>query len=160
MRPLSSGSEKATAARRDRGFTLLEVLVAAVILGVGLLAMGIAELTSSGSNRTSREISLATAFGEEILERIRRNQAELASYDGFDTGDPSTRPGAAGVLQTDYDQWKARVEAPSPNGLPGGRGTVDVATATPIAGANQVTATITWSGVPARTITVQTVIFE
>ncbi len=156
--PRGAPPQRGAAARRGaRGFTLLEALIAAVILGVGLLALGIVELSASGSNRSSREISLATAFAEEMLERIRRNTIDApAAYDGFDTSNPATRPGAAGMLRDDYDDWKNRIERAAPNGLTGGRGQVEVG-AGPVPGTTQATVTVTWSGVPPSTsVQVQT----
>jgi type IV pilus assembly protein PilV len=139
--------------RNEKGFTLLEVLIAAVILGIGLLAIGTGETISIGVGRTSREISLATASAEDILERMRRNTANLASYNGFDTGNAGTRPGTAGMAQSDYDAWKAQIEQSAAYGLPAGRGTVVIASG-PISPTQQVTVTVTWG---ARSVTVQTI---
>lgn len=139
--------------RGERGFTLLEVLIAAAILGFGLLAIGTGETITVGTGRTAREISLATASAEDILERIRRNQANLTAYNGFDTGNAGTRPGSAGMARDDYDAWKAQIEQSAPYGLPGGRGTVAVA-AGPISPTQQVTVTVTWGS---RTVTIQTI---
>lgn len=145
---------KKTGREGEKGFTLLEILVAAAILGFGLLAIGTGETISVGTGRTAREISIATASAEEILERMRRNPT-LGGYSGFDTANAGTQPGGAGMLRDDYDAWKARIEQPSPYGLPGGRGTVAVAPG-PILPTQLVTVTVTW-GAPLRTVTVQAV---
>lgn len=133
----------------EEGFTLLEVLIASIILAIALMAIAVAEVTSVGTNRLSRTVSQATSSAEEIIERMRRNRGNLASYNGFDTNNAATRPGAAGTLQTDYDQWQARM-------LSGGRGQVSVASGSPITGASLVTVTITWTEVLPRTVTLQT----
>ncbi|HEX7124972.1 MAG TPA: prepilin-type N-terminal cleavage/methylation domain-containing protein [Thermodesulfobacteriota bacterium] len=153
------GARRAAAPRRA-GFTLLEVLVAAVILAVGLLALGAAEITAAGATGRSRAVSIATAYGEEMIERIRRNRDEVAAYDGFDTQDPTTRPTGAGILQTDYDQWKSRLEQGGQAGLGGARGTVTVLTDSPIPGANAVRVAVSWSDGTDREVVVMSVLFN
>jgi type IV pilus assembly protein PilV len=149
MRRGFKGKDKTLMIAKNDGFTLLEVLISVVILGVSLLAIASGEVTSLNTGRGSREISMAAASGQEIFERIRRNRENILSYNGFDTSNSATRPGAAGMLQTDYDEWEANVEM-----IGGGRGQITVAAGTPIASTDQVTVTITTSS---RTITLQAV---
>jgi prepilin-type N-terminal cleavage/methylation domain-containing protein len=64
--------------RGDAGFTLLEVLIAMVILSVGLLALeglavGAAKTTASASRR-SRYAEVATDTMERTLSRLREGQ--------------------------------------------------------------------------------------
>jgi Tfp pilus assembly protein PilV len=125
-----------------------------VILGVGLLAIATGETISVTNSRVGREISIATAAAEQIVELMRRNKANLSSYDGFDTTDANTRPVAAGMPQNDYDQWKVQIERTGPYGLRGGRGTVALA-AGPLSSVQQVTVTVTWTSTPARSVTIQ-----
>lgn len=139
----------------QEGFTLLEVLAAVIILGIALLAIASGETTSLSTSRLSREVSLATMVGDEILERMHRNRTSLSSYDGFDSTNAATRPATAGMLQTDYDAWKVRIERSAPDGLPGGRGVVSVTTGSPIGNATQVSVTVTW-GTPSRSTTIRT----
>lgn len=141
----------------ERGFTLLEVMIASVILGIGLLAIATGESVSIANSRVGRDVSAATAAAERIVEQMRRNQANLSSYDGFDTTDSTTRPSSAGMLQTDYDDWKAQIDRAVPYGLPGGRGTVTVA-AGPISSVQRVTVTVTWTSTPARSVTIETLL--
>jgi type IV pilus modification protein PilV len=65
--------------RPDAGFTLLEVLIAMVILSVGLLALegltvGSAKVTAS-ANRRSRYAEVATDTLERTLSRLAEGQA-------------------------------------------------------------------------------------
>lgn len=56
---------------RTRGFTLVEVLVAMVVLGVGLLAIAKMSLTYTRSNVTTHTISQAAVLAQEKMERLR-----------------------------------------------------------------------------------------
>lgn len=140
----------------EEGFTLIEVMISSIILAIALMAVATAEISSLGTNRLSNDVSLATASADEILERIRRSQTlpvasrpALTVYHGFDTDNSATRPAAAGMLQNDYDQWKARL-------VTGGRGQVSVTSDFPVTGATLVSVTITWTNVVPRTVTIQT----
>src|SRR5512143_4001523 len=66
---------------RDQGFTLIEVLIAIVILTVGLLAVGTMQISAIRGNfmsgNTSTALSLASEKMEELLNRDF-NHADLA----------------------------------------------------------------------------------
>jgi len=68
------------------GFTLVEVLVALVVISVGML--GVAVLFADGIrlNRTSLYRTTAVALATDMAERIRSNQD--ANYAGFGPGQP------------------------------------------------------------------------
>lgn len=61
--------------QRAAGFTLLEILVAILILSIGLL--GLASLQASGlrSNHSGYLRSKATIFAYEMADRLRANRA-------------------------------------------------------------------------------------
>lgn len=67
--------------RNQSGFTLIEALVAAVVLAIGI--MGIASLLtlSKVSQHEGIQRTRAVALADDILERIRRNPAGLSVYD-------------------------------------------------------------------------------
>ena len=69
--------------RRDAGFTLIEVLIAMVILSVGLLALeGLsvsAARTTASSSRRSRYAEVATDTLERTLSRLREGQGSASS---------------------------------------------------------------------------------
>lgn len=141
-----------TPGRNDgrRGFTILEVLVAMAILVIALLAIATGQTTSLQTNAYTQDSSQATASAEDIVERMRRNAANVSNYNGFDTSDGTTRPASAGILQDDYDQWSTRVQT-----LNNGLGVVQVAPG-PLAGTSQVTVTVSWMRGVTRTVTLNT----
>src|SRR5579884_498758 len=140
----------------EEGFTLIEVMISSLILAIALMAIATAEITSFGTTHLSRGVTSAAASADEILERMRRSQTlpsasrpALTAYNGFDTNNSATRPSTAGMLQNDYDQWKAKL-------VNGGRGQVTVTPNSPVTGSTLATVTITWTDGLPRTVTIQT----
>jgi len=69
-----------------KGFSLIEVLIALVILAIGLLGMASLMLTSMQSNQNAAERSAAIVLSYDIAERMRGNPDRLDLY----VGDPGT----------------------------------------------------------------------
>jgi type IV pilus assembly protein PilV len=59
--------------RNQSGFTLLEVMIAMVIMGVGLLTIAIAQLASLRMATESKQMSQATYLAEQQLETFYLN---------------------------------------------------------------------------------------
>ena len=51
------------------GFTLIEVMVALVLLMVAMLAVGTMQITAIRGNAFGKEMQMAVVFGREVLER-------------------------------------------------------------------------------------------
>ena len=133
----------------ERGFTLIEVMFAMMVLGVGLLGIAGMQEMALGRNVDSKELSVITNLAADMVERIRFNGRNVTIYNAIDTLNVATRPPDAQLMaQGDYDQWSARLTA---SGLPNVRGLVTVTAIGPQGAAglnqNQVTVQVTWSGV-------------
>ncbi len=126
------------------GFTLIEVLVALVVLGIGVL--GIAKLTlfSVRSNDSAYLRTQATNLAHAGLDYLRANRL-VALQGAYNIGLTGTPPASASCLAPatctptslavyDLNQWITRVAAALPSGQAGVATTVV---------ADQVTATIT-----------------
>ena len=116
--------------RGARGFSLIEVLVSVVVLGVGLLGLAALQVFSSQANQSANFRTQATALAYDMLDRMRVNRNAVlrgAYYTGF--GAPAANCGAGTVSEAiadrDLRQWKCAIEAQLPDGkgevrMPGG----------------------------------------
>jgi len=68
----SRESAKFFISQSERGFTLIEVLVAIVILSVGLLGMATLTIAIIQGNKLSNDLTTATTLAQDKMEDIRR----------------------------------------------------------------------------------------
>jgi len=113
------------------GFTLIEVLVALVVITVGMLGVAVLFVEGIRLNRTSLYRTTAVALAADMAERIRANQG--AVYAGIGPGAngncaaaPCTPDQLAG---DDWWRWRQALDAYLPSGYvvqiertPGGPG--------------------------------------
>ena len=65
---------------RQRGFSMIEVLVSVLVTSVGLVGMAGMQVTSKRAGHEAIQRTTATAMAMDILERMRSNPQALASY--------------------------------------------------------------------------------
>lgn len=120
--------------KKHKGFTLIEVLVAVVILAVGLLGLAGMQAKELGSNQSAYNRSQATQLAYDIADRMRANPSEAASYltkpadaecsAGDDPCTACTSPAKscvpAQLAETDLYNWNNSLK----NTLPKGTGRV------------------------------------
>jgi type IV pilus assembly protein PilV len=118
------------AKKSNLGFTLIEVLIAMVVLSLGLLGMAKLQGTALMQNQNSYYRSQATQLAYDIADRIRANGVEAAktSTSKYITLTPSTalEKTACGTVSTtctpafmaenDLYQWNQQVVAILPMG--------------------------------------------
>lgn len=100
--------------RRQRGFSLIEILVTIVVVALGLLGFAGLQAYSLKSNRTALQRSYATMMAYDIADcmRVNRNRALAGDYNlGFAA--PATSGSVAG---DDMVAWKASISTNLPNG--------------------------------------------
>jgi type IV pilus assembly protein PilV len=66
--------------QRSQGFTLIEVLIAMVILAVGLLGLAALQASSLKNNQSAYYRSQATQLASDIADRMRANMAGKGGY--------------------------------------------------------------------------------
>lgn len=117
-------------ASKQHGFSLIEALVAFLILSVGMLGIASLQIISLKAGRTATMRTVAVIKSEEILERIRNNQTALdpatpASYVVL-AGDPGVDSGCgnsasltvctvAQMAKDDIFNWKKELRNSLPN---------------------------------------------
>lgn len=65
--------------RKSHGFSLLEILIAVVVLSIGILGMAGLQFASLQSNQQSYQRSQAATLVASMLDRMRANQAAAAA---------------------------------------------------------------------------------
>lgn len=111
--------------RKQQGLSLIESMIALVVISIGLLGIAALQITAMGQNTSSLNHSQAVWLAYNMSDRIRANNSEFLNYDGIDTntgysGDcVMTACSTAQMLQADAAEWTTMVQS-----LPGGRGRI------------------------------------
>ena len=122
--------------QRQRGFTLLEVLIALLILSIGLLGLAALQTTSLRSNQMASMRTSATQLAYDISDRMRANPAGVAAGEYVLAG--GTTPTGTSIAATDLIAWNQAVVA-----LPGGRTSITQCDGTSVPPCDGVTHIIT-----------------
>jgi len=122
------------------GMTLVEVLVALVVISVGLLGIAALQITSLRNSQESFLRTQATALADDIIDRMRANRT-VALTNGYkiDIGQAITLSGTSSRSDRDLAEWKATLKSglPQTNDGKDADGSVDVQN-------NIATVTIQW----------------
>lgn len=96
--------------RRQRGVGLIEVMIAVVILGVGMLGIAAMQATALRNTQSSLQRSQAVIQTYAILDAMRSNRqaAQLGSYAIARTC--STRTITATLADKDLNVWTAAIQ--------------------------------------------------
>lgn len=113
----------------EGGFTLLEGMMAAVVLAIGLLALAGMQGISLGRNVDANELTLATNLAADMVERIQFNRRSAIIYNNIDTLNTATNPTSNIMASGDYIQWQTRLQQ---SRLPNVQGRVQVTSTGPV----------------------------
>ncbi|WP_440223494.1 type IV pilus modification protein PilV [Dokdonella sp. MW10] len=115
-----------------RGFTLLEVLIALLIMSFGLLGLAALQVYSVKTNQSAHLRSQATALANMIMDSMRANRGALLNYYSDSYPAATCTPGVATASDAagrDLAFWRQQIACL----LPEGRGAVAPISATEVA---------------------------
>lgn len=155
--------------QNEKGFTLLEGMLASVILTVGLFALSGMQSIALVKNVDANELTRVTTLASDMMERIQFNRRNAVAYNGIDTQSVTNCSGISTTIQPmaagDCLLWDTLVDATQFENV---RGLVTVSAVKAPTSLNQrdVTVTITWVGSArseqtvkrSRTLTLQRVV--
>ena len=72
--------------QREHGFSLIEVLVALLVLAIGLLGLAALQAQGLRFNHDAYVRTQATHLAYDIIDRMRANNTNVAAYTAADTG--------------------------------------------------------------------------
>ena len=73
-------SQQISRISRTSGFSLIEVLIAVIILAIGLLGIAGLQITSKRTSYEALQRVTAVILAQDIIERMRANKGQLAAY--------------------------------------------------------------------------------
>ncbi len=110
----------------QQGVTLIEAMIALLVISVGLLGIASLQITAMNQNTSSLNHSQAVWMAYNMADRIRANtNAQFLNYNGIDTSVGYSQDcltvncSAAQMLVADAADWETLV-----GNLPAGRGTI------------------------------------
>jgi type IV pilus assembly protein PilV len=146
MRQPRLPNDRTAQAREQRGFTLIEAMVALIVLSVGLLGIAAMYVETLRANRTSLFRTQAVNFASDVADRMRANRptdaAGVAAGLYNCNGDCEAGDGRGLIAQDEIEAWVNDIA----DRLPGGSARIEYA----IPGANTPAAydvTISWTEV-------------
>lgn len=111
----------------QRGFTLLEVLIALLVTSIGLLGLAAMQLTAIKQNHNAYLRAQAVEIAHQIAEDMRANRA-AALAGAYNLGLADAAPAGGSVADADLSAWRTRLAQTLPDGE--GAVTVNAANAT------------------------------
>jgi len=112
--------------KSNKGFTLLEVLIAVLVLSIGLLGLAGLQLTGLRNNHSAQLRGQATQFAYDMVDQMRANPVGMgaSAYNSPTatatasclTSIPATGCTPAQMAEQDMFEWAANIAAALPDG--------------------------------------------
>lgn len=151
--------ERLTHNRIQRGFSLIEVLVALVILVIGLIGIFNLHIVAKRGSFESFQQTQASYYANDIINRMKLNRTQLDSYDGDYVGSqtaitpvsPACEGGTlctpAQLVAWDLYEWRSAFSGEYEIVGTQNVGGLDTPTACIKVNGNSVSVTMTWRGI-------------
>lgn len=152
---------------QERGFTLIEALVATFVLAFGLLAVITMLDVAYNAGSISRDRTIAMELAQTMLDRIVQESRSRTLPFSADANRLSTYVNGGGVMDTNggnpasdpaltaFVQWQPLVQ----QSLPNGQGIVNIGLNDALyANNHRVTVSVSWGALLPRQVTVETVL--
>lgn len=93
-----------------RGTTLIEVLIAVLVLGIGMLGIASLQATSLRNSQSSLERSQAVIASYAIIDAMRANRV-TAQAGGYNIGNTCAPPAGGTLVTNDQRVWLQGIQA-------------------------------------------------
>ena len=99
-----------TLSNKNRGFSLIEVLIAMAIFSIGILAVGGMQLSNTKNNTTGNITTQATMLAREKIEELKNlDRSDIDTADGNDTVGIYNRAWMTDPVPGSSTSWKLTV---------------------------------------------------
>ena len=97
--------------KQQAGMTLIEVLVAALILGLGLLGAAGAQINALKYTDSARMSTQASFIAYDMLDRMRANATGNYHFSGVDVASSTSTSSVAGIVSQDLSDFRCNIRA-------------------------------------------------
>ena len=110
----------------QQGVTLIEAMIALLVMSIGLLGIASLQLTAMNQNTSALHHSQAVWYANNMSDRIRANITQFNNYNGINTATTSYSQDCLTNNCSNAQMWVADAEDWSTmvGNLPGGRGII------------------------------------
>lgn len=105
----------------QRGFSMIEVLIAVLVLSIGLIGLASLQGVSLQFNNSAYLRSQATNLAYDMADRVRANRAAALNFQ-YNLAVAAATPAPGALPDTDLNEWRTALQ----NSLPAGTGEVEV----------------------------------
>ena len=89
---------------KEKGFTLIELMIAMIVLGIGILALIQMQVAAMSGNLSANQMTIATTLAQDEIEQLKRlalSDAALTDTNAGNNADLTSTPNAASLDHTD-----------------------------------------------------------